>query len=273
MLKSLSIALTILLAVSCSRPFVVVQIADVQMGFAAAALAGKSGEELCDDWSFESDCLRRAVSLINDIRPDAVVFTGDQVNVAGCAAQWDAFGEIAGQISSGVRVFYLPGNHDVAVKDGLMYSDEYTVRCGADRFCYRGKGVRLVGMNTNLVQHGLPQEEEQLAWLKNILENKHGKDDVTLVFGHHPFFLNDIDEPDSYFPIGQSKRHVYFDLFAANGVDAVYAGHRHATFDADYSGIPMKTTTSAAFQIGKSKPSVRVIVVDKGRVSDELREL
>ena len=261
------------LAAGCSRPYVIVQVADVQMGFAAAAQAGKPGEELCDDWSFESDCLRKAVAMINDICPDAVVFTGDQVNVAGSAAQWDAFEEIAGQIRSEVKVLHLPGNHDVAVRGAEVCADEYTARCGADRFFYEDRGVRLLGINTNLIQHSLPQEAEQFAWLKNILENKRGKDDVAIVFGHHPFFLNDIDEPDSYFPIGQSKRRMYFDLFAANGVDAVYAGHRHATFDADYSGIPMKTTTSAAFQIGGSKPSVRVIVVNKGQVSDELREL
>ena len=38
MLKRLSIVLAVLAATSCSKPFVIVQIADVQMGFAAAAL-------------------------------------------------------------------------------------------------------------------------------------------------------------------------------------------------------------------------------------------
>ena len=259
-------------AVSCSKPFVIVQVSDVQMGFAAAALAGKSGEECAEDIAFESDCLRKAVVVINDIRPDVVVFTGDQVNVAGNQTQWNAFDEIVGEINPEVKCLYLPGNHDVVVKDGSVCVDEYSKHCGADKFYYRDKGVNLVGINTSLITNGGHLEEEQFEWLRDVLSSKSSGKDVTLVFGHHPFFLSDIDEPDSYFPIMKSKRRVYFDLFASSGVDAVYAGHRHETFDAEFDGIPMKTTTSAAYQIGKSNPSVRVIVVEKGKVRDELRE-
>lgn len=272
-MRLFSLFIAILLAASCSRPFVIVQVADVQMGFAAAALAGKSGEECAGDVEFEADCLRRAVEVVNEICPDVVVFTGDQVNVAGNEGQWSAFREIAGGIRSGVRCLYLPGNHDVEVKDGRVCMEEYAARCGADRFCFRDRGVKLVGINTNLISNDDPLEEEQLEWLRDILGGKSHRDEVTLVFGHHPFFLSDIDEPDSYFPIDQAKRRGYFELFESKGVDAVYAGHRHETFDSSFGGIPMKTTTSAAFQIGKSKPSVRVIVVNKGQVSDELREL
>lgn len=273
MLKRLSIVLAVLAATSCSKPFVIVQIADVQMGFAAAALAGKSGEECADDVEFETDCLRRAVEVVNEICPDVVVFTGDQVNVAGCEAQWEAFDEIAGNIKPGVEVLHLPGNHDVAVRDGKVDCSEFAKRYGADRFYFRDRGVKLVGLNTNLIKNDDPREAEQLEWLQGVLSGRSRRDEVTLVFGHHPFFLNEIDEPDSYFPIMQSKRCLYFDMFAANGVDAVYAGHRHETFDSGFAGIPMKTTTSAAYQIGSSRPSVRVIVVDRGKVCDELREL
>lgn len=265
-------SVTAVIAIGCAKPVVIVQVADVQMGFAAAALAGKSGEECADEMSYELECLKAVVQTVNDICPDVVVFTGDQVNVAGDSAQWEAFADLAGQIRPQVKQLYLPGNHDVVVgRDGEVDASEYTRRYGADRFCYCAAGVKLVGVNTNLIGQDEAREAEQFEWLKSVLETKCGKDDVTLVFGHHPYFLNDIEEPDSYFPIKKEKRHQYFDLFAANGVDAVYAGHRHETFDTDYAGIPMKTTTSAAFQIGKSKPSVRVIVVEKGKVRDELR--
>lgn len=271
-MRVLTVLAAIVFAASCSKPFVIVQVADVQMGFAAAALAGKSGEECADDVAFEADCLRKAVEVINDICPDVVVFTGDQVNVAGNQMQWDAFSEIVSGIKPEVKCLYLPGNHDVVVKDGRVCMNEYSRYCGADRFCYRDKGVTLIGINTNLISNDDPLEEVQFEWLRDVLGCKSSKEGVTLVFEHHPFFLSDIDEPDSYFPIKRSKRRAYFNLFADGGLDAVYAGHRHETFDADFAGIPMKTTTSAAYQIGKSKPSVRVIVVERGTVRDELRE-
>lgn len=272
LMRVLTVLAAIVFAASCSKPFVIVQVADVQMGFAAAALAGKSGEECADDVAFEADCLRKAVEVINDICPDVVVFTGDQVNVAGNQMQWDAFSEIVSGIKPEVKCLYLPGNHDVVVKDGRVCMNEYSRYCGADRFCYRDKGVTLIGINTNLISNDDPLEEVQFEWLRDVLGCKSSKEGVTLVFEHHPFFLSDIDEPDSYFPIKRSKRRAYFNLFADVGLDAVYAGHRHETFDADFAGIPMKTTTSAAYQIGKSKPSVRVIVVERGTVRDELRE-
>lgn len=262
-----------LLSMGCTKPFVIVQVADIQMGFAAAAMAGKSGEKCADDMEFESECLRAVVEAINEICPDVVVFTGDQVNVAGSQAQWDAFEEAVRGVRSEVKILYLPGNHDVAISTGSVDSGEFTSRYGADRFCYCANGVKLVGLNTNLIAHDDPQEAEQFDWLEGVLKQKSGREDCTIVFGHHPFFLNNIDEPDSYFPIMKSKRRLYYDLFAASGVDAVYAGHRHETFDSSFNGIPMKTTTSAAFQIGSSKPSVRIIVVEKGKIHDELRQL
>ena len=102
---------------------------------------------------------------------------------------------------------------------------------------------------------------------------KESPDEVTLVFGHHPYFMTGIDEPDSYFPIMTSKRYFYFDLFAEMDVDAVYAGHRHDSYESEYNGIPMKTTTSVAFQIGYSRPSIRVITISGSDVTDELIEI
>ena len=262
-----------LLTMGCTKPFVIVQVADVQMGFAAAATAGKSGEECADDMTFELECLNKVVEIVNEICPDVVVFTGDQVNVAGKQSQWDVFDEAVRGIKSEVKLLYLPGNHDVVISGGRVDSGEFISRYGTDRFCYCTNGVKLVGLNTNLIAHDDSQEAEQIDWLEGVLKKKTGRENCTIVFGHHPFFLNDIDEPDSYFPIMKAKRHLYFDLFAAGSVDAVYAGHRHETFDSSFSGIPMKTTTSAAYQIGSSKPSLRVIVVEKGRIHDELREL
>jgi hypothetical protein len=62
-------------------------------------------------------------------------------------------------------------------------------------------------------------------------------------------------------------------MFAEMSVDAVYAGHLHDSSSSEFHGIPMKTATSVAFQLGKSKPSIRVITVDRETVVDELVEL
>lgn len=274
-MKNLFIFMTslVLLLAGCSgKEYVIVQVADAQLGFAAADRCQREGVAFDNDVTYERDCLLRAVEFINALNPDAVVFTGDQVNYPDIPAQWEAFDEVASMIDKDIKVFHIPGNHDVIIKDSGVDSSPFTNCYGDDRFVHSERGVKMVGINTNLIQYDDSMEYDQIDWLEAVLE-KPCKDDVTILFGHHPFFMTDIDEPDSYFPIKASKRHEYFELFSVMDVDAVYAGHRHETYEAEYDGIPMKTTTSVAYQIGNSKPSVRVITVKDGTVSDELHEI
>lgn len=262
----------ILLTCCAQKPYVIVQVADAQLGFTAAVEAGRNGGVYTGDLSYETGFLKKAVAQINEIGPDAVVFTGDQIHVSGDKDQWDTFARVISEINPDIRVFHLPGNHDVIIKGSQVDCAPFTDRYGQDRFLHCEKGVRLVGINTNLIKYGDPREEEQLEWLRQSLV-KEDKSEVSLVFGHHPFFLEDIDEPDSYFPIDSSKRRLYFDMFSQTGLDVVYAGHKHDTCHSEYAGIPMRTTTSSAYQLGASKPSIRVITVIDGTVTDSLLEL
>lgn len=76
-----------------------------------------------------------------------------------------------------------------------------------------------------------------------------------------------------YFQMSQDKRHEYFDLFAQEGVNAVYAGHHHSTHAGEYKGVTMKTLTAVGVQLGPDKSAFRVITVENGAVSDEIVEL
>lgn len=266
------LAIALLLSGCADKPYVIVQVADAQLGFSAAEKSQRTGQAYVNDLSYESGYLNKAVDLINEMLPDAVVFTGDQVNYPDNEEQWEAFAGIISRIDGAVKVFHLPGNHDVHIGSEGVDSSPFTSRYGDDRFIHSDGNVILVGLNTNLIKSGDRLEEEQISWLKASLGGDE-KDCVTVLFGHHPFFMTDIDEEDSYFPIMKDRRRFYFDMFAESGVDAVYAGHCHNSFEGEYKGIPMKTTTSVAFQIGDSRPSVRVIRIEDGRISDELVEI
>jgi 3',5'-cyclic AMP phosphodiesterase CpdA len=151
-------------------------------------------------------------------------------------------------------------------------SSPFTSLFGEDRFVHRIEGVTIMGLNSNLIKYNDPSEVEQIQWIGDEL-SKTDPEDVKIVFAHHPFFIENIDEEDSYFPIQQSKRRAYFDLFAEHGVDAVFAGHLHASAAGEYKGIPMLTTTSSGYQLGDERPSVRLITVTGNKVSEELLPL
>lgn len=273
MKRYLFLVLLLIVAVSCAdKPFVIVQVADAQLGFDAAVKAQQPGAEYVNDLTYEVDCLHKTVDFINDIKPDAVVFTGDQIHLSDNEEQWDTFMEIISGIDQSVSCYHVPGNHDVIPSEGKVDNTPFSQRFGPDRFAVREDGVKLIGLNTNLIRFNDTTESEQLEWLRTALV-KEKDSDVTLVFGHHPFFVEDIEEEDGHFQLQKSKRHGYFELFEQMGVSAVFAGHLHDSRTAEYNGIPMLTTTSSAYQLGNSKPSVRVITIKDGQLTHTLQEI
>jgi 3',5'-cyclic AMP phosphodiesterase CpdA len=175
---------------------------------------------------------------------------------------------IAG-IDPSVTVLHLPGNHDVVISEGNVDLTPFTDRYVNDRFVHTERGVRMVGINSNLIKYDDQLEHAQMEWMKDVL-TKDSEDEVTLVFSHHPFFLQEIAEEDGYFQIQKSKRQEYIGMFTEADVDALYAGHLHNNSSGEYSGMPVRTTTSVAFQIGDAQPSIRVITIADGVISDRL---
>lgn len=258
-------------AVSCvGKSFVIIQIADAQLGFDAAVKGQAPSATYVNDLTYETEFLEKSVGQVNLQKADAVVFTGDQINTAADVEQWDAFADVISEIASRTSVYHVPGNHDVLISEGKVDIAPFSSRYGDDRFFFSNKKVCLVGINSNLIKYNDPREEEQFEWMKAVLETA-SDNAVKLVFCHHPFFLTDIDEEDGYFQIQKSKRHRYFDMFASTGVSAVYAGHLHDSSEGEYCGIPMKTATSVAYQLGSARPSFRRIVISGNTlISDDM---
>ena len=252
---------------SCAKPYVIVQIADAQLGFTETDAYKAAGKEYEGDVSYEIKYLTKAVEMVNEIRPDAVVFTGDQVHNPGNSYEWSAFKTAVSAISKDIKVFHLPGNHDIHLGENEVNMEPFEERFGKGNFVYDISDVKIVGINTNYIKYNDPRENEQFEWLVSSLNKKKGQ--TTVVFGHHPFFLNDIEEGDGYFQIQKDKRHVYFDMFSKKDVDAVFAGHLHDSAGGEFNEIPLYTSTSISVQLGDSKPSIRLITIDKGQIVTE----
>lgn len=99
-------------------------------------------------------------------------------------SRWDTFAQIISGLDESITVLHVPGNHDVVLGDNGVDSTPFTSRYGDDRFCRLENGVRIVGINTNLIKYGDSLEAGQKDWLKEVLK-KDSPDEVTLVFGHH----------------------------------------------------------------------------------------
>jgi len=85
----------------------------------------------------------------------------------------------------------------------------------------------------------------------------------TIVFMHHPFFDNDVDEDDGYHSITKADRREWLDLFAAANVKAVFSGHRHTTIpEHDWKGIALVNTNAVCNSFDNS-PGLRVVQVSR----------
>ena len=274
MKKIAFIVMLAVLAACTPQKLVIVQIADAQLGFMGSERAkAEQNPELANDLSYEVEYLKKAIEVVNGLKPDAVVFTGDQVHRAKNEDQWTTFLQTIAAIDPSVKQFHIPGNHDYIIKKNkIVDSSDYEKYFAEDRFVFSKNGVKLVGINSNLIKYDDSLETAQKEWIaKAVAKDK--ANEVTILFSHHPFFLNEVGEEDGYFQIQQAKRQEYFDLFVEKGVNALYAGHLHNCAGGNAYDIPVTTTTSIAYQIGESQPSIRIITVENGKVTDELRSL
>ena len=91
---------------------------------------------------------------------------------------------------------------------------------------------------------------------------------------HYPLFVKAPDEKENYYNIEPEKRKELLELFKANGVVAMLAGHTHKLVINDYQGIQMvnEETTSKNFDkrpLGFRKWTAK----ERGRLSHEYVKL
>ena len=98
MRKLIILAALVCMAACSPKTFTVVQIADAQLGFDAAIKGQAPGAEYVNDLTYESNLLVQAVDYVNELNPDVVVFTGDQINLPENEEQWDTFNDIISNI-------------------------------------------------------------------------------------------------------------------------------------------------------------------------------
>ncbi|MDO5571988.1 MAG: metallophosphoesterase [Bacteroidales bacterium] len=238
---------------------VVVQISDPQFGF------------IEDNKSFEPEekLLSQALKKINFIAPDFLVVTGDFIHDPESAEQTEAFKKVMRTLDKNIPLYYTPGNHDLNNSPTIESLARYQERYSKPLYSSIVKnGVRFIFMNSVIIkaEYAQDMEQEQIKWLESLI-----KDTAlpTVVFLHHPFFLNDFDEENNYSTIDKEKRAKYWELFKRLNVKNVFAGHLHNESAAEYQGISMITTSALGRPLGKTPSGLRIIKIsnEKNNIS------
>ena len=253
-----------LVSVSCNErqaPYFV-QISDPQLGFI----------NFSEDFSPEVEIMERLIPQINGLEPDFIVLSGDLVHKRMDTCALEAFKGMLGQFRKDVKVYCLPGNHDVGNDATAEEVAAFVERYGADRFVHKEKEYTVIGYNSCVVKAQTAAEPAEYQWLQEQLQQANPKKPIFVV-AHHPIFLNTPDEPETYETLPVQMRLKYLQLFEQYGVDVYLAGHLHKCARGEYNGIQLITASAAGRQLGEQKSGYSIVKIEKGVPAVEYREL
>jgi Icc protein len=153
-----------------------VQISDSHIGFNKPANTDVAGT------------LQATIDKINALprSPEFIIHTGDISHTAKAAEFDSAEGILAG---SRKQIFYVPGEHDIAVDDGKQYLERYGKGSkGRGWYSFDQKGVHFVGLVNVGTLEGLGKlGPDQLEWLEDDLRAKSASTPIVL-FAHIPLW-------------------------------------------------------------------------------------
>jgi 3',5'-cyclic AMP phosphodiesterase CpdA len=244
-----------------SKSWFFIQLTDPQFGMYAS------------DASFEQESanFEFAIATANRLKPAFVIVTGDLINKPGDASEGTEYLRIAAKLDSSIPLYNVPGNHDVGNVPTPGSVAKYTARFGPDHYLFESNG--LVGIVLDSVLIHSPQGATNLyaaqeEWLKEELETlkKRGARQI-VVFQHHPWFLESIDEADAYENIPRERRLRYLKLLSDYGVSHVFSGHYHRNTIARYGQLELVTTGPIGKPLGEgAKSGMRIVWVRNGQI-------
>ena len=89
------------------------------------------------DFEHETANFEFAVAAANRLMPAFVVITGDLINKSADAAQAAEYKRIASKLDPKIKLFSVPGNHDVGNEPTAETLAQYRERFGPDYYSFR----------------------------------------------------------------------------------------------------------------------------------------
>lgn len=241
-----------------SAPFFFLQLSDPQFGFM------DNNKSI----SAETEAMNKAVTAINQLKPPFVVITGDFVNNSKSKEQIAAYKSMIAQIDSSVKVYMIPGNHDIG-KVSRASIDNYKKNYGETHFSFRYGDCAFIGIDSNIIkEEDKEREEVQFKWLEQELQKT--KDArFKFVFTHCSVFLKRMDEPVNYSNFSLPMREKYVRLFQKYVVNAIFAGHLHNNAYGKVGNMEMITIGPVGKVLGTGYQGMNLVKVYPDRFISE----
>jgi len=223
------------------------------------------------DFVHETANFEFAIATANRLKPAFVVVTGDLTNSPANSAQAAEYKRISAKLAPSIKLYSVPGNHDVGNEPTKQSLATYRERYGADYYGFRSGDIYGIVLNSNLEKgaENVPDEAAKMeSWFRSELEKaKQSGARHTVVFQHISFFLKDVNEPDQYFNIPLAARQRYLKLMHEYGVKQVFAGHYHRNELGRDGALEMVTTGPVGMPLEGAKSGMRMVTVTPEGIS------
>ena len=237
------------------QPYYFAMIADTQLGMHAS---DRNFEQETASYEF-------AVATINRLKPEFVIVLGDLVNKEGDGEQIREFLRISRKIDPFIPLYYVAGNHDVGRIPTPELLAAYRKTFGRDYYSFREGPVYGIVLNSSLMvapQKVKTEYDAQLSWLKEELERaKESGARQIVVFQHHPYFLKDVGEEDSYGNAPLERRQAVLKLLHDYDVRYVFAGHVHSHSIGKDGDLDMVAVGPIAMPLGEDGSGMMLAAV------------
>lgn len=205
------------------------------------------------------------IASVNRLKPQFVVITGDLTNKPADPDQIAEFHRIAAKLDPAIKLYNVPGNHDVQNDPTAESLAAYRKNWGPDYYTFDCADMRGIVLNSSLIQapNNVRREAaKQELWLKEQLAKTKSDGKRIVVFQHIPFFLQSADEPDQYFNIPKQHRGRLLSLFHEYGVHYIFAGHYHRNAGGRDGDLKMVVTAAVGMPIGPDPSGFRIVALD-----------
>lgn len=217
---------------------------------------------------------RRAVEMVNAIRPAFVLVGGDLIDDPNSDDQTEEFLAITRRIDPDIEVRLVPGNHDIA-PDALVPTlesiERYRDRFGPDYYTFVHSRALFVVMNTTVIDHPelvASEWDDQRVFLEEELAAAARRDvDHVVLVGHHPLFLRRDDEADIYWNLPLERRAHILGLARQARVEFGFAGHWHRNHQATSGGFTQVISGPVGFPLGDDPSGIRSVSIGDDGIS------
>lgn len=207
--------------------------------------------------------LRHTLEVVErmDLRPDAIVFTGDLTDLGepeAYAALRAAVEPVAERL--GAPLVWVAGNHDerpafrAGLLDGPATAEPITGMWDLG-------GLRLIALDSSVPgwHHG-DIDDAQLQWLAGILATPAPLG--TILALHHPPLPSHIP----FFDILELRNQPRLAaVLAGTDVRAILAGHLHHATSGTFAGIPVSVASATCYTMNLARPTAEINGMDAGQ--------